>query len=153
MDSENGKKIISGIFKNINTIDNPFLKELIIEKILPDSYYHKFNYNGNEYDAGKNDHDKWSIFINDFCSSVCQIEKRIYPILLFYHFNDLIKINEKSDVLNQYENLFAKNIYDIKLNKEIPTSRSNRFPKLLKIALLASFHWGKLDIFQNSLPK
>lgn len=143
-------KIIHDIFRNINEIDNPFLKKSIIEKILADSYYHDYCYNGDTHTAGKEDINAWCEFIKTYCSVFCQIEKKVYPILLVYLHNH--SNNNFDESLKAYETFFSGYMYDIKTQKTITPSRGARFPKLLKIALISSFNGMNPRVLHNLIP-
>ncbi len=153
LESDYGKKVISNIYRSIDSIDNPFLKNFIIEEILPNSFYNDYYYNDSIYTAGKKDITNWYKFIDNYCSVFRKIEHDIYPLLLANLFeifnNSQANVSSRDKALIAYENLFFKAIYDIKQKKGIPPSRSNRFPLLLKIILIAISYDKNPHILQN----
>lgn len=155
LESEYGKKTLSNIYCSIDSIDNPFLKDFIIEEILPNSFYKDYYYNEKLYTAGKKDITKWCNFIENYCLVFRKIEHDIYPLLitnLFESFNNSkINIQNIDNALTAYENLFSKNIYDLKKQQCTPLSRSARFPLLLRIILIAA-SYDKEPHILNNLP-
>lgn len=129
------------IYEQLNNIENPFIKHMLLDEIICQTYYNDYFYDNCNRPAGKSNISQWC---NDICSysdSIAEMECRLYKTYLSYIFTTPMP---KGKIIDKYYNLFqTSNVYY--KNGTPKVSRSVTFQALLPEITKINYQYYPID--------